>query len=114
MVSLPHIGLRSLQLLWTVLITALLGNVIHDAFAGNSSSINFAMFVVVFSWLVILFGFAASFLESLAIPMVLLVVDGLATFFTFVAAVVLSAKLGVHSCGNQVRSPKLRPVSNPF
>jgi len=100
MVSLSQIGLRSFQFLWTLLITALIGNVIEEAFAGNPSSINYAMFVAVFSWVVLLFGFAAAFVEALALPLVLLVLDGLATLLTFVAGVVLAAKLGVHSCGN--------------
>jgi len=94
--------LRALQFLWTLLITALIGNVIDDAFSGNASSINFAMFVAVFSWLVVIYGFLAAFMESFNIPIVLLVADGLAALFTFIAGVVLAAKLGAHSCGNFV------------
>jgi hypothetical protein len=92
--------LRALQLLWTLLITALIGNVIADAFSGNASSINYAMFVAVFSWIVVLFGFGAAFMDALNIPLVLVVLDSLAALFTFIAGVVLAAKLGVHSCTN--------------
>jgi hypothetical protein len=94
-------GLYALALLWTLLITALIGNVIADASGGTPSQINYCMFVAVFSWIVLLIGFTGAFIES--IPMlVLLAADALAVFFTFVAAVLLSAKLGVHSCGNTV------------
>jgi len=98
--DLIQIALRSLQFLWTLLITALVGNVIADAFSGNSSSINFAIFVAVLSWVVLLYGFAAAFVEALAMPIVLLAMDGVAVLFTFIAGVVLAAKLGVHSCGS--------------
>lgn len=97
-------GLRVLQFLWVLLITALVGNVIADAFSGNSSSINYAIFVAVFCWLVVLYGLAAAFVESIAMPIALIVLDALAAVFTFIAGVVLAAKLGAHSCGNKVRS----------
>jgi hypothetical protein len=94
-------GLYALAFLWTLLITALLGNVIADASGGTPSQINYCMFVAVLSWIVLVIGFTGSFTESIPL-MVLLAVDVLAIFFTFVAAVLLSAKLGVHSCGNAV------------
>jgi len=97
---LPHAGLRLLQFLWTLLITALIGNVIADAFGGNPAAINYAMFVAVFCWLVLLYGLATAFMEALLIPIGLLVADGLAVLFTFIAGVVLAAKLGAHDCNN--------------
>ena len=100
-----HIGqvaLRALQFLFTLIITALVGNVIASAFAGNPASINYAIFVAAFSWVVLLFGAAAAFVASLAIPIVLIVLDVIATILTFIAGVVLAAKLGVHSCSNKV------------
>lgn len=102
MPSLVQILLRASQFVWTLLITALIGNVIAEAFAGNAPSINYAIFVAVFSWLVMFYGLAAAIMESLAIPIVMIVLDALATVFTFIAGVVLAAKLGVHSCGNEV------------
>jgi len=98
MVSIPQLFLRGSQFLWTLLITALIGNVIADAFAGNPSSINYAMFAAAFSWVVLLYGLAATFVEGLAHTIVLAVMDVLAVLFTFIAGVVLAAKLGVHSC----------------
>lgn len=100
MANWAQVGLRALQFIMTLLITALIGNVIAEAFAGNSSSINYALFVAVFSWLVLFFGLAAAFVDSIAIPIALLALDSLAALFTFIAGVVLAAKLGVHSCGN--------------
>ncbi len=100
--QLLQIVFRSLQFLWTLLTTALIGNVIASAFAGNPSSINYAIFVSVFSWIVLLYGLVAAFAEGLAVPVVLWALDGLAAIFTFIAGVVLAAKLGVHSCGNEV------------
>jgi hypothetical protein len=102
MVSVSQVFLRGSQFLWTLLITALVGNVIATAFAGNPSSINYAIFVAVFSWVVLLYGFAAAFMEGLAIPIVLGALDLLATLFTFIAGVVLAADLHVHSCSNFV------------
>jgi hypothetical protein len=111
MVSLGQVVLRALQFLWTILITALIGNVIAEAFAGNPASINYAIFVAVFSWVVLIYGFAAAFVESLAVPVALIVLDGLATIFTFIAGVVLAAKLHVHSCGNLVRTARTTLVA---
>jgi hypothetical protein len=99
--NLIRAGLYALAFLWTLLITALLGNVIADAYGGTPSQINYCMFVAVLSWIVLLIGFTGSFIESIPL-IVLLAADLLAIFFTFVAAVLLSAKLGVHSCGNAV------------
>lgn len=98
--EIPHLGLRALQFLWTLLITALISDVISDAFSGNPSSINYAIFVAVLSWLVLLYGIAASIVESLNIPIVLMIGDALLALFTLIAGIVLAAKLHVHSCGN--------------
>lgn len=97
-----QLALRGVQFLMTLLITALIGNVIAEAFAGNPASINFAIFVAVFSWIVLLFGAAAAFITSLAIPVVMIALDAIATLLTFIAGVVLAARLGVHSCNNSV------------
>ncbi|TAQ90870.1 hypothetical protein B7494_g824 [Chlorociboria aeruginascens] len=102
MVSLGHVGLRSLQFIWTLLITALIGNVIARQGSSSNSAINYAIFTAVFSWIVLLYGLIAGFIEALAIPIALIAMDGLAILFTFIAGVVLAAKLRVHSCSNTV------------
>ncbi|KAI9735691.1 MAG: hypothetical protein M1818_006299 [Claussenomyces sp. TS43310] len=99
--NLPQTILRGLQFIWVIIITALIGNVIADAYSGNPATINYSMFVAVFCWIVLIYGLAAGFVESLAIPIVLMVMDGLAVIFTFIAAVILAAYLHVHSCGNE-------------
>lgn len=91
--------LRGIQFIWILLITALIGNVIAEAFSGNPSSINYAMFVAVFCWVVLIIGIGGAVSE--AVPAIAIVVaDALAILFTFIAGVVLAAKLHVHSCGN--------------
>jgi len=98
--SIPILALRGLQLLLVLLITALVGNVIHEAVGGNPSAINYSMFVAVFCWLTLIYTILAGVIDSVSIPMALMVMDGLAALFTFIAGVVLAADLGVHSCGN--------------
>lgn len=93
---------------------ALIGNVIAEAYAGNPSSINYAMFVSTFDMLVLLIGFAAAFMDLSAFGLVMLVLDGLAALFTVIAGIVLAARLHVHSCGNQsyIHSNSLTNGSN--
>jgi len=96
----PNIILRALQFLFTLLTTALIGNVIQDAVFGNPSAINYAIFTDAWCWLVLLVVVVAFFVESVAHPLITMIMDGLAALFTFVAGVVLAAKLGAHSCSN--------------
>jgi len=100
MVSVAQLGLRSWEFLWTLITMALIGNVIATAFAGNQSSINFAIFVTVLDMVVVLVGFGAAFMDLSSAGIFLAIGDLLAAIFTFVAGVVLAAKLGVHSCSN--------------
>jgi predicted transporter len=82
---------------------ALVGNMIQEAIAGNHSSINFTMFVALFSMLSLFYLIAATVRESLAKPPMLPpLLDLVNTLLFLIAAIVLSAKLGVHSCGNDV------------
>jgi len=101
MANIPQIALRATQFVFTLLVLALVGDVIDDAFAGNPGGINWAMAVAAFSGMAVLYTITATFIESLAIPIVLKVVDGLLTLFTLIAGIVLAAQLGVHSCGNK-------------
>ncbi|KID76372.1 uncharacterized protein G6M90_00g075550 [Metarhizium brunneum] len=91
---------RTVGLLWTLLITALIGNVIASNNNGQMATINFTMFVAALSWVANLYGVAAAIISSLSMVIVLLVLDGLATLFTFINAIVLAAKLGAPNCGN--------------
>ena len=82
---------------------ALTGNIIADAIAGNPSSINYTMFVAVFSMLCLFYFFAIAFNDSFVIFSSLpLLLDALNTLFFFAGGVALAARLHVHSCSNQV------------
>jgi len=100
MVSIAQICLRAFQFVFTLLLTALVGNAIDDQIGGSPASVNFAMFVAALCWIVVLYGLIAAFVESLAIPFVLIVLDTLATLFTLIGGIVLAARLRVHSCTN--------------
>jgi hypothetical protein len=96
--------LRAIQLLFIIILTGLIGNVIANninAASTATAAINFSMFVVVLSWLAALLGLAAALLERIVLPvLVLLGADALATLFTFISAVVLAAKLTAVNCAN--------------
>jgi len=51
--QIPQLGLRAVQFVFIFLTLALVGNVIAEAFAGNSSKTNYAIFVSVFDMIVI-------------------------------------------------------------
>ncbi|KAG6001099.1 hypothetical protein E4U43_005073 [Claviceps pusilla] len=102
--------LRGSALLWTLLITALIGNVIASNINASSSAtaaVNFTMFVAVLSWIVHLYGMAAVFITALGSAIIMLSLDGLLTLFTFIDAIVLSAKLRAPNCGS------INPLSLP-
>ena len=91
------------QFFWTLLIMALTGNMIHDATSGNPSIVNYTMFVAVISMLSLIYLFLVAINEGFTIhPVLPVAVDLFNTLFFFCGAVALAAKLGVHSCGNQV------------
>ncbi|KAH8880008.1 hypothetical protein GQ53DRAFT_18341 [Thozetella sp. PMI_491] len=95
--------LRGLQLLWLLLLTALIGNVIATNISAASSAeaaVNFSMFVIVITWLAALYGLVATVVEQLSIPLAQLGLDGAAALFTFIDAIVLAAKLRAVNCAN--------------
>lgn len=84
---------------------------IHEAFAGNPSLINYDMFVAVFSLVSLLYLIPATLREAFAVhPMIMLLVDVVNTLLFFIAGVAMAAKLRVHSCGNEV-SPSRCPMT---
>ncbi|PTB38893.1 uncharacterized protein TrAFT101_006920 [Trichoderma asperellum] len=91
---------RSIALIWTLIITALIGNVIASNQNGHMLSINFTMFVAAWSWVALLYGMFATFIESIAAPFLILFLDGIATLLTFICAIVLSSELRAPNCGN--------------
>jgi len=95
-----NIAMRGLQFLWTLLIMALVGNMIATAFSGNPSSVNYTMFVAVFAMLSLFYLIPATVKPGLAVPIVVLALDVLNTLFFLCAGIALAAFLGVHSCSN--------------
>ncbi|KAH7149502.1 marvel domain-containing protein [Dactylonectria estremocensis] len=95
--------LRCVALFITVLLTAMIGNVIAtniDGYGSATAAVNFIMFVAVVSWIVSIVGIAAFFASVLANPMIQTPLDSAAVLFTFIAAVVISAKLRMVDCGD--------------
>lgn len=80
---------------------ALVGNMIAEAIAGNHSSINFTMFVAVFGMLSLLYLLPASFVSSIAFPIVMMLLDVINTILFLIAGIVMASRLGVHSCNNE-------------
>jgi hypothetical protein len=118
MQNIAHSVLRLVQLLVVLITTALIGNVranSQHAAASATAAINFAIFVCALSWIAILYGAITHVVSAIAIPVVSLALDGLATLFTFIGAIVLSAKLTAVNCANYVsfqRPPNpTRPVT---
>lgn len=96
-----NIALRGVEFLWTLLIMALVGNMISESVGGNPSVVNYTMFVAVFSMLSLLYLFPATIRESLSIhPFIMVAVDLANVFFFFTCAIALAAELHVHSCNN--------------
>lgn len=103
MAEMVQLGVRAAALLWTLLVTAFVGNVIAsnvDAAASATAAVNFTMFVAVLSWIVCLYAVASSFVSALGRPIFMLPLDALAVLFALIDAVVLAAKLRAVSCAN--------------
>ncbi|KAL6907066.1 membrane-associating domain-containing protein [Trichoderma evansii] len=100
MSKLISVMLRSIALVFTLIITGLIGNVIASNRNGHMVTINFTIFVCAWSWVALLYGMFATFIESLAVALVLIFFDGFATLLTFICAIVLAAKIRAPNCGN--------------
>ncbi|GAP84500.1 putative non-classical export protein [Rosellinia necatrix] len=98
-------ALRVAQFFFVLIGTALLGNVratTQHAAASTSATvaINFALFVFALSWIAVLYSLVSSFVPVIVVPIVTLVLDGFATLFTVIGAIVLSAKLTTVNCAH--------------
>lgn len=102
-----NFGARVWQFVWTLITTALIGNVIASNINGSSSAtttLNYSMWALVLCWLASLYGLAASFVSAMAVPIVLVVLDSLATLFVFIDAIVVSARIKAVDCSRLVPS----------
>ncbi|EEH16983.2 hypothetical protein PABG_07070 [Paracoccidioides brasiliensis Pb03] len=97
-----NIALRGVEWFFTIIIMALIGNMIADAFHGSAASVNYILFVSAFSMLTLFYLTAAAISESFMIhPLVVCFVDLLNDIFIFCGAVALSLKLRVRDCSNK-------------
>ncbi|CAK7242747.1 MAG: hypothetical protein STHCBS139747_004246 [Sporothrix thermara] len=96
---------RCVQLLLIVICVALIGNVIASNINGHMSAINYALFACIIAWIACLWGMASAFLTMLADGVFaygLLAFDVLSVLFTFIAAIVIPAKLKAPNCGGDL------------
>ncbi|GAB7350074.1 hypothetical protein MBLNU459_g0742t1 [Dothideomycetes sp. NU459] len=96
-----NIAMRATEFLWSLLIMALVGNMIATSYSGNPSIVNYDMFVAVFSMLTLFYLIPATIKESFqGHPLLMVVLDALNAIFFFCGAVAMAAYLHVHSCSN--------------
>ncbi|KAI0446237.1 marvel domain-containing protein [Xylaria telfairii] len=101
--------LRIAQFFFVLVATAVLGNVrattTQHAAASATAAINFSIFVCALSWIAVIYNLVAHFVDAVAIPIISLALDAFATLFTFIGAVVLSAKLTSVNCAHAGTKP---------
>ncbi|KAL1968183.1 hypothetical protein VTN77DRAFT_2018 [Rasamsonia byssochlamydoides] len=101
MMRLVGLPLRVLQFLFTVIVMALDGNIIAQAFAGNPATINYAMFCAAFSMVSLFYLFPATWSNTLAgHPIIMIIVDLLNSIFFLTSGIALAARLKAHDCSN--------------
>lgn len=87
---------RGACLLWTLLLTALVGNLI--AVGNNNASIGYTMFVAVLSWIVTIIGLLSTVVYALSNPKIIVSLDSALLLFSLVAGIVLAAQLNTVDC----------------
>lgn len=96
------LALRAFEFMCSLIIMALIGNMIATAFAGNPSVVNYSMFVSVFGMASLFYLIPTSFNPDLAsLPGVVIILDALNTIFFFCGGAAMAGYLGVHSCSNK-------------
>ncbi|KAJ6178631.1 hypothetical protein N7519_009092 [Penicillium mononematosum] len=97
-----QLGLRAWEFLWTLLVMALIGNMIAEAFSGNPATVNYSIYVSVFSMLTLFYLIPASYnIDWSGHPIIMIIIDALNCIFFFCAAIALAARLECHSCNNE-------------
>lgn len=98
-----QLGLRAWEFLWSLLVMALIGNMIAESFSGNPATVNYSIYASVFSMLTLFYLIPASFnIDWSGHPIIMIILDALNCIFFFCAAIALAAKLECHSCNNEV------------
>ena len=94
------------QFIFTLLILALIGNMIDSSYSGNPATVNYAMYCAVFSMVSLLYLFPATGNIDWSLhPLIMVVVDLLNAIFFIASAIALAARLGCESCTNEVTLP---------
>jgi hypothetical protein len=94
------------QLIFSVIVMALTGNMISDYIDGSPASVNYAMFASAFSIASLIYLFPASVNTNLSgHPIVMIVVDTLNAIWFLTSGIVLAAFIEVFDCDNTVRCP---------
>ncbi|KAJ5801177.1 uncharacterized protein N7518_003245 [Penicillium psychrosexuale] len=97
-----QLGLRAWEFVFSLLVMALVGNMIAEAFAGNPATVNYSIFTSVFSMFTLFYLVPASFnIDWSGHPLIMIIIDALNCIFFFCAAIALAAKLECHSCTNR-------------
>lgn len=92
--------LRAINFCFLVILLGLVGSLLATQ-SSHSSRVNFCMFAAAFAMVTDSFyGLLANFLEPLAWPIILFVLDFLNFAFTFTAGTVLAVATRTHSCTN--------------
>lgn len=100
MLALTDNILRIVNFCFLVILLGLVGSLLATQSAG-SSRVNYCMFTAAFAMVTDSFyGLFANFLEPLAWPIILFVLDFLNFAFTFTAGTVLAVAIRTHSCTN--------------
>jgi len=97
------LGLRGFQLLCTVILMALVGNMVASTPGPDPAMVNFDLFVAAFALLSLFYLFAATWNESFEVhPAIMLFLDAANVLWWFIGAVATAAILKAHSCSDQV------------
>ncbi|KAI5811755.1 membrane-associating domain-containing protein [Peziza echinospora] len=101
---LPHLLLRPLQFILTLITLALACSLpVTQRIGGSPERINFAIFTTVFGMLSLLLLAPILLIKYPRFhhPLISLAIDTLNSIFFVAAAIAISAQLGVHSCNNR-------------
>lgn len=93
--------LRGLLFFFLIIALALTAALIEQSDQQNSQ-INFGLFSAIFGILFgVFYGLGVAFIESLAFPIVIAVIDFLDFIFLFAGATSIASGIGAHSCTNK-------------
>ncbi|RMJ22010.1 Non-classical export protein [Aspergillus sp. HF37] len=100
--EMTSLGLRVAELIFSVIVMALSGNMISMYIDGSPPSVNYAMFASAFSIFTLIYLFPASVNTNLSgHPIVMVVVDTLNAIWFLTSGIVLASRIKVFDCDSQ-------------